>query len=173
MTFFKNINEREVILRLLFLVAVIVFCVVMMFSIPVILASVLISAVLAYSFSPFVDRMVAKRIPRWISILIIYFVVGGVLFLMYQRSYVGFAGEFENLQNEFPKISERVLTQLKSWEDNHAGTYVFLKDLKAVERVEEYGVQMTRGILKAMPMFLSSLVVLLLLVPFFTFFLLK
>jgi len=173
MKLFDNRGEREVALRLLFLAAVVVFCVAIVFSMPVMLASVLISAVLAYSFFPLVNRMEAHGMPRWLAILIIYVVVGAVFFLVYQRSYTGLVGEFSNLQIEFPIISTRVLEQLKSLEEKYAETFVFLRDMNIVQKVHENGVTFVEDTLRAMPSFLSSLTVFFILVPLFTFFLLR
>lgn len=173
MMFFKNRSEREVALRLFFLIAVVVFCIAVVFSVPVILATVLISAVLTYLFFPLVNKMEAKGVSRSLSILMIYVIVGGILFLTYKQSYTGLVSEFNTLQKEFPKILQRALEQCRLIEDRYDTTFVFLKDLRAVERIEEYVVNTTQSVLIATPSFLSSLVIFIILVPLFTFFLLR
>ncbi|MEI6080557.1 MAG: AI-2E family transporter, partial [bacterium] len=173
MMIFKNRVEREVVLRFLFLMAVIVFCAMMIFIIPGMLWQALLSIVGAYLFYPLINKMESMGLARWFSILIVYAVVAGVVVIIYQTSYTGLIAQFENLSAESPKIFSQILQKIKLIEDKYSQSYVFLNDLKAVERMEVYGSQLAGGIVKAVPKLISSFIAFLILVPFYTFFLLK
>jgi predicted PurR-regulated permease PerM len=173
MMIFKNRAEREVILRFLFLVSMVVLCVVIIFTVPGMLWQALLAIVAAYLFCPLINRMESWGMARWLSILIVYSVVGAGIFVVYQTSYTGIISQFESLSAETPKIFDQVLLQIKVFEDKYAQSYVFLSDIRVVERLQEYGVQFGQEMVKAAPKLISLFIAFIVLVPLYTFFLLK
>jgi putative permease len=173
MVIFKNKADREVFFRFSFLVAFVVVCIVVLLKVPMIMASVLISIVAAYLMYPLMNKFERWGISRSLGILIAYVVIAGIIFLISQQSYTGLIGQVENFQLEFPKMASHALEKFKQWEGAYAGRYVFLEDLRLVQRLESYGIGLAQKIFSSIPTFLSSLVAFIILVPFFTFFLLR
>ena len=173
MIIFKNRAEREVILRFLFFVAIVVLCFVVVFNVPGMLWQALLSIVAAYLFYPVINKMESWGMARWFSILVVYSVVAGIILIVYQTSYTGIVAQFENLSAESPKIFSLIIQKVKILEDKYSQHYVFLNDLSFVERVEGYSTEFAKDIVKAVPKLISSFITFLILVPFYTFFLLK
>jgi putative permease len=170
MVIFKNKADREVFFRFSFLVAFLVVCIVVVLKVPMIMASVLISIVVAYLMYPLMGRFERWGISRTLGILIAYIAIAGIIFFISQQSYTGLIGQVENFQLEFPKMASRALEHFKQWEGNYAGRYVFLEDLKLVDRFQSYGIDLAQKVFSSMPTFLSSLIAFIVLVPIFTFF---
>ncbi len=174
MILFKNREEREVALRFYFLIAVILFTIAVVIFVPGLLGPALLSAVFAYLFSPAVDRIEGRYgIPRWASILFVYVLVGLLIYIIYQQSYMGIAAQYQTLSEELPSISSKILQKIDVWEKKYEASSLFLSDIKLVERLKSYGAQLSMDVMSAIPWLLSSLVYFAILVPFFTFFLLK
>ncbi|MCX6113361.1 MAG: AI-2E family transporter, partial [Proteobacteria bacterium] len=173
MVIFKNRAEREVILRFLFFVAIVVLCFIVVFNVPGMLWQALLSIVAAYLFYPVINKMESWGIARWLSILMVYVVVAGIIFIIYQTSYTGIIAQFDNLSAESPKIFSLIVQKIKILEDRYSQSYVFLNDLRFVERIEDYGAEFAQGIVRAVPKLISSFITFLILGPFYTFFLLK
>ena len=173
MVIFKNKADREVFFRFSFLVAFLVVSIVVLLKVPMIMASVLISIVAAYLMYPLMDRFERWGISRTLGILIAYVVIAGIVFLISQQSYTGLIGQVENFQSEFPKMASHALEKFRQWESAYSSRYIFLEDLRLVQRLESYGIGLAQKIFSSMPTFLSSLVAFIILVPLFTFFLFK
>ena len=173
MIIFKNKTEREVFWRFSFFVAFVALCLVVMAKVPMIMAAVLISAVAAYLLYPLMNIMESWGLSRTIGILLIYLIIAGIIFLISQQSYTGLFSQVENFQSEFPKMAEHALAKFKEWETVYGNRFIFLEDLKLVERVESYSIVVAQKIFSSLPSFLSSLLAFIVLVPFFTFFLLR
>lgn len=173
MLIFSNRMEREVALRILFFLTIAILCVVMIFNIPGMLWHAIISIVLAYLFLPLINRMEAWGISRAFSILIVYAVVGALLFLIYQTSYMGIVQQFEGLTREFPNILDKISDKIASMSDKYSGTYAVLKDFEIDKKLSLFGSNLAEKVLNSIPSIVSSFVSLLILVPFYTFFLLK
>ncbi len=173
MVIFKNKADREVFFRFSFLVAFVVACIVVILKVPMIMASVLISIVVAYLMHPLMNRFERWGLSRTLGVLVSYMVIAGAIFFIYQQSYTGLIGQVENFQSEFPKMASHALEKFKQWEGGYSQRYVFMEDLRLVQRLESYGIGLAQKVFSSIPTFLSSLVVLIILVPFFTFFLLR
>ena len=173
MIIFKNRAEREVILRFLFFISIVVICFIVVFNVPGMLWQALLSIVAAYLFYPVINKMESWGFARWLSILMVYLVVAGIIFVIYQTSYTGIVTQFENLSAESPKIFSLIVEKVKILEDKYSQQYVFLTDIRAVERIENYGAGFAQSIVKEVPKLISSFITFLILVPFYTFFLLK
>jgi len=173
MMIFKNKVEREVFFRFSFLVAFVVVCIAVLMKVPIIMAAILISIVAAYLMYPLINMFERWGISRTLGILISYVFVGGIIFVLYQQSYIGLVGQAENFQMDFPSMATRVLEKIKLWENSYSSRYLFLEDLRVAQRLESYGIDLARRVLSSIPAFLSSLIVFIILVPFFTFFLLR
>jgi len=173
MVIFKNKTDREAFFRFFFLVAFVVACIVVLLKVPMIMAAVLISIVAAYLMYPLMNMFERCGISKSLGILLTYFLLAGIIFLLYQQSYNGLIGQVENFESEFPKMASLALEKIKQWESNYAGRYVFLEDIRLVQRLESYGIGLAQRIFSSIPTFLSSLIAFIILVPFFTFFLLR
>jgi len=173
MVIFKNKTDREVFFRFSFLVALVIVCIIVLLKVPMIMAAVLISIVAAYLMYPLMNRFERWGIPKTLGILLTYLVLAGIIFLLYQQSYNGLIGQVENFQSDFPNMASHALEKIKQWEGHYAGRYVFLEDMRLVQRLESYGIGLAQQIFSSIPTFLSSLIAFIILVPFFTFFLLR
>lgn len=173
MIIFKNRAEREVFLRFCFFVTVVALCFVVVFTIPGMLWQALLSIVAAYLFYPVINKMEKWGMSRWFSILLVYIFVGICVFIVYQTSYTGIITQFDNLSAESPKIFSLIVDKVKAFELKYSQNYVFLNDLMLVEKLESYGYGFAQSVVKAVPRLISSFITFLILVPFYTFFLLK
>ena len=138
-----------------------------------IMAAVLISIVASYLMYPLMNLFERWGVSRALGILLVYLVLGGIIFLLYQQSYNGLIGQVENFQSDFPNMATHALEKIKLWEAHYAGRYVFLEDMRLVQRFESYGIGLAQRVFSSIPTFLSSLIAFIILVPFFTFFLLR
>ncbi len=173
MLIFSNRVEREVTLRILFFLAILALCIVMIFNVSGMLWHAILSIVAAYLFIPLINRMEAWGVSRALSILIVYAVVGGLLFLIYQTSYMGIVQQFESLSREFPNILDKVSNKVATMTDKYSYTYAFFQDFEIDEKLSVFGAKLAEKVLNSIPLIVSSFVALLVLVPFYTFFLLK
>ncbi|MEI6093613.1 MAG: AI-2E family transporter [bacterium] len=173
MILFKDKTEREVFLRFIFFIAVVILCFIVVFNIPGMLWQALLSIVAAYLFYPLINKMEKWGIARWFSILLVYLLVGIGVFVIYQTSYTGIITQFDNLSAESPKIFSLIVEKVRALELKYSKNYVFLNDIMFVKKLELYGTDFAQSIVKAVPKLISSTITFLILVPFYTFFLLK
>jgi putative permease len=173
MVIFKDKTDREVFFRFSFLIALVVVFIIVVLKVPMILASLLLSIVAAYLLYPLINKFERWGISKLLGILIAYVIVAGFIFLIYQQSYNGLIGQVENFQSDFPSVASHALEKIKQWEVTYANRYIFLEDVRMVQRLESYGIGLAQKIFSSIPTFLSSLIALIVLIPFFTFFLLR
>ena len=173
MLIFSNRIEREVAIRILFFIAILILCVVMIFNIPGMLWHAIISVVAAYFFLPLINRMEAWGISRALSILGLYLMIGGLGFFAYQTSHVDIVHQVESLSREFPNILNKVSEKIALLGERYSGTYDFLKEFEINKRLSVFGASLAENVLNAIPSLVSSFIAFLILVPFYTFFLLK
>jgi predicted PurR-regulated permease PerM len=173
MLIFSNRMERETTLRILFFISILVLCVVMIFNIPGMLWHAIISIVAAYLLLPLINKMEALGISRSLSILIVYAILGGFLFLIYQTSYTNIVQQFEGLSREFPNIVHKISVKIESMSDEYSGLYSVFKDFEIDKKLSIFGTNLAERVLNSVPSLVTAFVSFLVLVPFYTFFLLK
>lgn len=168
----KNI-KKETYIKLSLLFLSLIAIVLIAFLIPSLLIPILISAVIAYLFYPVVQYLEKKNISKKLSIIILYIVLGFLLFLTYKFSFGLLISQFNAMETDLPKIFSSVLVKLKIFETSYLSKYSFLESFNLIEHSHKIVLSTTQELFKSMPKLVSSLLSTIFLVPFYTFFLLK
>ncbi|MBN1113920.1 MAG: AI-2E family transporter [Oligoflexia bacterium] len=169
---FKNKIEREIFFRFSFLVLIAILCVVVIFTVSGMLGPILLSAVATYLLYPVINIMERHRINRAVAILIVYLILSCIIFFIAQHSYTKLVTQFSTLQTDMPDIFHQVIAKLGEIEARYSQKYVFLAELNITSKLQGAAIGLSRSLLTSTPAVISSLASLILLVPFYTFFLL-
>jgi len=88
-----------------FLIVILLF---FLYIIKDVLAILFVSIIFASAVDPWVDNMQNKRIPRWLSILFIYIILFGIIFLAISALIPPLSEQFSQLAINFPRYFNQI-----------------------------------------------------------------
>ncbi|EKD49587.1 MAG: protein of unknown function UPF0118 [uncultured bacterium] len=103
----RRIIEHNVSIKAIFKVVIIIGIIALLYVIRNVIVVLFISVVLASSFDPIVDNLQKKRIPRWVSVLIILIMLLGLIALIIFLMIPPVKNQIDQLTNNIPAVFDQ------------------------------------------------------------------
>lgn len=140
---------------------------------PSLFPSALISVLLYFIFTPIVDAVERKGIARTTGILGIFILCGTAIGLVMTTVVPRISHEVDSFQQGSARYAHHVSERLRDEEKKILGRYPMFKNANFSEKIISWTGQSIDRFIRTAPDFATQLFICLLLVPFFTFVLLK
>ena len=143
-----------------------------LFVIKGLFITLLLAFILSFILMPPVNFL-NRWIPRAYAVPIVFFsFLGGLGFLLFS-SFPFLSEQFSNLQEEFPKYIERISFLISDWQDHLESKFNFIKEFNLSDRFTQLLSSFGGTVLQELPSNLTQSFTVLLLAPFFAFFMMK
>ncbi len=172
MPFFSNLKQKEA-LQITFLVSVTVFLIVVFFFTPALRPLSILTLLNVMILSPSVRFLEKKKLPRVAAILLIYLVLSIVLLFGISSLNQVISSQWAGLIDALPGLSDNLLEKTSRLESRISGWIGVPVDLGLKGSIGQYGEQLRSWALTHIPSLVGNLASVALLVPVFSFFLLK
>lgn len=143
-----------------------------LFIIKGLFITLLLAFVLSFILLPFVNFL-----NRWISrsyaVPIVFFSFLAFLGALLFRSMPFLSEQFHKLQAEFPQYIERISVLINNWQNHFESHFSFVKDLNLSDKFTQLLSSFGGAFLQDLPSTLTQSFTVLLLAPFFAFFMMK
>jgi putative permease len=164
--------RREQKLRVFAALVLLLAVLIIVFTIDGLLLSSLLAFVLAYLMSPGVLMLERFKVPKDLAIVIVFLFVGAIVGFALSSLFPLLVDQFNSLINNLPKYIEGIRTIIGKSEQkiNHMIT---IYNINVSARAGDYLTNQTNLILENLPSIATKTFTVLLLAPFFAFFLLR
>ena len=158
--------------RLSFFLIIFSFLLASLFIIKGLFITLLLAFVLSFILLP-PTNFLSRWIPRSFAVPIVFFSFFGILGALLSRSFPFLSGQFSKLQEEFPKYIDQISILINNWQNHLESNFIFLKDFNLSERFTQILSSFGGAFLEDLPSTLTQSFTILLLAPFFAFFMMK
>ncbi|MBZ9572331.1 AI-2E family transporter [Patescibacteria group bacterium] len=110
----------------IFKISLAIICLYLLYLLKNILVWFLFAIIISVLFEPLIDFLQKRRIPRLISVVLIYFIVFGLISLLIYLTFPLFASEIQEFSKNLPQYFEKISPPLKAL------------GLQAFESIEEF-----------------------------------
>ncbi|MBC6415451.1 MAG: AI-2E family transporter [Bdellovibrionales bacterium] len=164
--------KRLIFFRLAFFSIIFTSLIASLFIIKGLFITLLLAFVLSFILNPPVNFL-SRWIPRnYATPLVFISFLGGLSFLLY-RSLPLLSEQFNKLQTEFPNYIEQFSILLNNWQNHLENNFFFLKNLNLSTKLIEFLSSFGETFLQELPSTLTQSFTILLLAPFFAFYITK
>ncbi|MDE0092200.1 MAG: AI-2E family transporter [Oligoflexia bacterium] len=143
-----------------------------LFIIKGLFITLLLAFVLSFILMPpvnFLDRW----LPRSYAVPIVFFSFLGVLGTLLFWSLPFLSEQFNKLQEEFPTYIDRISVLITNWQNHIENNFIFIKDFNLSDKFTQILSSFGGAFLEDLPSTLTQSFTILLLAPFFAFFMMK
>lgn len=165
--------HRENLIKLCAVIAILFGLVLVILKVKNMLVTLVLAFVVFYTLNPVVNRLERAGFSRTMSILI-PFVISG--FLVWLAAYILSplaSNQMSSLRTEFPKYIAGVSKLLSTTEEKINGFFHGNYQINISGKAEDYLLKMTGELFGSLPALASDIFTIVLLAPFFAFFMLK
>ena len=158
--------------RLIFFIIMFSLLVASLFIIKGLFITLLLAFVLSFILMP-PTNFLCRWIPRHYSVPIVFFSFLGSLGTLLFWSLPFLTKQFKNLQEAFPTYIDQISILITNWQEHLNNNFVFIEDLDLSERFTDILSSLGSTFLEDLPSNLTQSFTILLLAPFFAFFMMK
>lgn len=169
----RNRIRRLNFFRLSFFLLIFSFLITCLFVIQGLFITLLLAFVMSFILLPLVDLLCRWGLPRGLAVPVVFFSFLGSLGGLLSWSFPFLSKQFTKLQEEFPGYIEQLSLLVKNWEDHLTQNFFFLQNLNLPEKLTPMLSSFGEAFLQELPANLTQSFTILLLAPFFTFFMMK
>ena len=159
--------------RLGFFLLIFISLIASLFIIKGLFITLLLAFVLSFILSPPVNFLCRLGVPRPYSVPIIFiaFLSGLGVLLFWSLPFL--SSQFNNLQKEFPSYIEQISILIQNWQNHLESQFFFLKELNLSDQFTQLLSSVGKAFLQDLPSTLTQSFTILLLAPFFAFYITK
>lgn len=163
---------RERLIRTVAVVGVVSLCAVAVLAVNNMLLAFVLGFVINYLFSPFVNALERKGIPRKTGVSFLFIVMGLLLALAVHLLMPQIGGQILSLKNEFPKYSTGIAGLIDSFEQSVNRLFPEVYSIDLSKSAETMLSSTSTRIFDGLPTFISTSLSVMLLSPLLAFFML-
>ena len=135
--------------------------------------TILLAFILNFTLRPLVLFLIRLKIPRPLAVPLVFFsIIGGLAGLVFW-SFPFLSKQFENLKKEFPHYIEKLSSLMGNWQSRFENHIFPLGDTDISARFEALLLSLGQTFLQELPSLVKETFLILLLAPFFAYFLVK
>ena len=143
-----------------------------LFIIKGLFITLLLAFVLSFILMPAVNFL-NRWIPRSYAVPIVFFSFLGLIGTLLFRAMPFLSEQFHKLQEEFPKYIEQISVLINNWQNHFENNFIFVKNLNLSDKFTQILSSFGGTFLQDLPSTLTQSFTVLLLAPFFAFFMMK
>ena len=159
--------------RLAFFLLIFSSLVAALFIIQGLFITLLLAFIISFILFPPVNFLCRWGLSRRLAVPLVFFSFLGVLGALLFWSLPFLSKQFNKLQTEFPSYIEQISVLISNWQDHLTSNFFFLKDFNLSERFTQVLSSFGGAFLQDLPSTLTQSFTILLLAPFFAFFMMK
>lgn len=159
--------------RLGFFLLIFSFLLTALFVIQGLFITLLLAFVISFILLPPVNFLNRYGFPRSLAVPLVFFSFLGILGGLLIWSMPFLSNQFNKLQDEFPVYIEQLSVLISSWQNHLKSNFFFLKDFNLSERFTQILSSIGTAFLQDLPSTLAQSFTILLLAPFFAYFMMK
>ena len=144
-----------------------------LFVIKGLFITLLLAFIMSFGLSPPVNLLCRWGLSRRLAVPLVFFSSLGGLGAVLFWSLPFLSEQFNNLQKEFPAYIEQITVLINQWQTHLENKFFFLKDLNLSDRLAQLLSSFSGAFLQDLPSTLTQSFTILLLAPFFAFFMMK
>ncbi|MCZ0932254.1 MAG: AI-2E family transporter [Oligoflexia bacterium] len=158
--------------RLIFFLIIFSLLLASLFIIKGLFITLLLAFVLSFVLLP-PANFLSLWIPRAYAVPIVFFSFLGSLGALLFWSLPFLSKQFNKLQEEFPKYIDQISVLINNWQDHLESNFIFVKDFNLSDKFTQILSSFGNAFLEDLPSTLTQSFTILLLAPFFAFFMMK
>ena len=158
--------------RLVFFLIIFSLLLASLFIIKGLFITLLLAFVLSFILMP-PTNFLCRWIPRTYSVPIVFFSFLSSLGALLFWSLPFLSEQFKKLQEEFPKYIEQISILMTNWQNHLENNFIFIKGLNLSDRFTQILSSFGGAFLEDLPSTITQSFTILLLAPFFAFFMMK
>ena len=159
--------------RLAFFLLLFCFLIAALFIIKGLFITLLLAFVISFILLPFVNFLCRLGLARRLAVPLVFFSCLISLGAVVVWSFPFLSNQFNKLKEEFPSYIEQISILISNWEKHLTNSFFFLKDFDLSERFTQVLSSVGGAFLQDLPSTLTQSFTILLLAPFFAFFMMK
>lgn len=144
-----------------------------LFIIKGLFITLLLAFIISFILLPAVNLLCRWGLPRNLAVPLIFFSFLGSLGAVLFWSLPFLSEQFDKLQKEFPSYIEQISVLIIEWQDHLESNFFFLRGFNFSERFTQIFSSLGTAFLQDLPSTLTQSFTILLLAPFFAFFMMK
>jgi putative permease len=164
--------KRETQFKLLTVLAILIGCGVILFAIDNLLISFILAFVTNYLLSPFVDFLERKRLPRQAAIVIPFLAAGALIAFGIYKVVPRLSQQISRLESQLPQYQSDLMN-LVSGTEQRFKVFFKLYNINFSQAINDWIGVKTQLLSAALPSFVSGSLTVLILTPFFAYFMLQ
>lgn len=172
-TAFERRLKREQLIRLISFLGVLVTFFVVILTVENMLISCLLAFVFSYLLNPLVTFMERKGFNRALAISLVFVAVTGLFTVVVSATFPFISDQVASLRSELPKYIDGTIRLIEETEERLAALSGTLFTIDISDKVETTLLAWTSSLFDDLPRIVTKIFSILLLAPFFSFFLLK
>ena len=149
------------------------FLITALFVIKGLFITLLLAFILSFVLLPPVHWLNRWGLSRPLAVPLVFFSFLGGLGALIIKSLPFLSNQFRGLQEEFPSYIEQISILMKNWQDHLTNQFFFLKNFELSETVTTIFSSLGETFLEDLPSTLTQSFTILLLAPFFAYFMMK
>ncbi len=169
----EQVLRRQSLIRLIAFLSVLVVTGTIVLKVENMLVSCLLAFVISYLLGPLVNVLERKNVNRVFATTALFLITGVALGLAGYLTFPLLAERIQVLQVDSPKYVEGITRLMQSWEHKLRFLQNMGLDIDLGSKIQERLLPATEGFFAALPTYVSKFLTVMLLAPFFAFFMIK